>query len=97
MPSASIKNCPEISLVLTGAKRHKFNEVHSYAQKIGIKSNVKFVGYVPDEDLSGFYRRAHSLVMPTFIDPTNIPPLEALSLGCPVRFRGLRYSGAMWR
>jgi glycosyltransferase involved in cell wall biosynthesis len=34
--------------------------------------------------LPEFYRRARALVMPTFFGPTNIPPLEALSCGCPV-------------
>ena len=31
-----------------------------------------------------FYRRARAMVMPTFFGPTNIPPLEAFALGCPV-------------
>jgi len=30
-----------------------------------------------------FYRRARALIMPTFFGPTNIPPLEAMALGCP--------------
>lgn len=31
-----------------------------------------------------FYRRARRMVMPTYFGPTNIPPLEANALGCPV-------------
>ena len=31
-----------------------------------------------------FYKYAVALVMPTFFGPTNIPPLEAFALGCPV-------------
>jgi glycosyltransferase involved in cell wall biosynthesis len=42
------------------------------------------MGYVPNDDLPEFYKRARALVMPTFFGPTNIPPLEAFALGCPV-------------
>jgi glycosyltransferase involved in cell wall biosynthesis len=36
-----------------------------------------------------FYRRARALVMPTYYGPTNIPPLEAFSVGCPVAISGI--------
>jgi glycosyltransferase involved in cell wall biosynthesis len=34
--------------------------------------------------MAPIYQRARALIMPTFFGPTNIPPLEAFSLGCPV-------------
>ena len=40
--------------------------------------------YVPNDVLGGIYMRARAFVMPTFYGPTNIPPLEAIALGCPV-------------
>lgn len=46
-------------------------------------------GYVPDADLPEFYRPVRALVMPTFFGPTNIPPLEAFALGCPVAISGI--------
>src|SRR5205823_751648 len=52
--------------------------------ELGLAGQVRFLGYVPDEDISALYRRALVLVMPTFFGPTNIPYLEAWSLGCPV-------------
>jgi glycosyltransferase involved in cell wall biosynthesis len=42
------------------------------------------MGYVPDSDMAGFYRRARALVMLTYFGPINIPPLEAFAAGCPV-------------
>lgn len=39
---------------------------------------------MPDEEITEIYRRARAMVMPTFFGPTNIPPLEAFALGCPV-------------
>lgn len=74
---------PDIALVLSGGKRHDFEQVQAYAKALGLESKVFFVGYVPDADLAAFYKCARALVMPTFFGPTNIPPLEALTLGCP--------------
>lgn len=73
----------DIALVLSGGPFHAFKQVKARANELGLKDRIFFVGYVPDADLSGFYRRARALVMPTFFGPTNIPPLEALALGCP--------------
>jgi len=74
---------PDVALVLSGDRRHAFDSVKTYAKALRLESKVFFVGYVPDSDLSGFYKRARALVMPTFFGPTNIPPVEALALGCP--------------
>jgi glycosyltransferase involved in cell wall biosynthesis len=76
-------NHPDIALVLSGSKRHAFEQVQAHVKSLRLDTKVFFVGYVPDADLSGFYKRARALVMPTFFGPTNIPPLEALALGCP--------------
>jgi len=80
---------PDIALVLSGGKRHAIEQVRAHAKKLRIEDKVFFVGYVPDADLAGFYKRARALVMPTFFGPTNIPPLEALSLGCPAIVSGI--------
>lgn len=74
---------PDIALVLSGGKRHNFEQVQAQAKALRLEAKVFFVGYVPDADLAGFYKRARALIMPTFFGPTNIPPLEALALGCP--------------
>src|SRR5947207_15976216 len=45
---------------------------------------VKVLGFVPRDDLTAFYCNALALVYPTFFGPENLPPLEAMALGCPV-------------
>ena len=42
------------------------------------------MGFVSDEQVMYLYQNAVALVMPTYFGPTNIPPLEAMALGCPV-------------
>lgn len=87
--SVSGDRCPDIHLVLSGAKCYKFEQVKQYAQELDLSERVHFVGYVPDADLRGFYVRARALIMPTFFGPTNIPPLEALATGCPAIVSGI--------
>ena len=83
------KRFSNIALVLSGGQNHCYQEVKKHAENLGINDRVRFVGYVPDADMSGFYRRARALVLPTFFGPTNIPPLEAMSIGCPVIISGI--------
>ena len=45
---------------------------------------VRILGFVPSEDMRGLYKNAMAVVMPTYFGPTNLPPLEAWSLGVPL-------------
>lgn len=83
------RSCPDIALVLSGGQRHAFEDVRARVDELGLGDRVFFVGYVPDADLAGFYTRARAFVMPTFFGPTNIPPLEALAMGCPSIVSGI--------
>lgn len=75
---------PDLKLVLAGSPKNEYEAVVYHVRKLDLGGNVKFLGYVPDEDMPELYRRARALVMPTFFGPTNIPPLEAFVAGCPV-------------
>src|SRR3989344_4637889 len=78
------RRCPDIFLVLAGPKRHEYEVLVRRVSEHGLSEHVMFAGYIPDAYMPEFYRRARALVMPTFFGPTNIPPLEAFVLGCPV-------------
>ncbi|WP_232318277.1 glycosyltransferase family 4 protein [Sphingomonas sp. TDK1] len=46
---------------------------------------VKFVGHIEDLDqISEIYQNARCLVFPSFYEASPLPPLEAMSCGCPV-------------
>jgi glycosyltransferase involved in cell wall biosynthesis len=83
------KSCSDMALVLSGGEDHNYQSVKRRVQDLGLGESIKFVGYVPDNDLGEFYRRARGLVMPTFFGPTNIPPLEAMTMACPVLVSGI--------
>lgn len=88
----------ESSIVLCGAhsnplREKTFQEVMALVEQHGLAGRVRYLGYVPDEDMSALYAEATALVMPTYLGPTNIPVLEAWAFGCPVLtsdMRGIR-------
>ena len=45
---------------------------------------MKILGFVPSEDIRGLYENGIAVVMPSYFGPTNLPPLEAWSMGIPL-------------
>lgn len=77
----------EIPIVFTGSKRvHSsvFDSIYKLAEEYGLKDQVYYLGYVSAGDIASLYKLADALVMPTFFGPTNIPYMEAFTLGCAV-------------
>lgn len=54
-------------LVLTGFKRFKFKKDLKEVDKLTNRNKIKFCGFVPDEDLPGFYNLADLFVFPSLI------------------------------
>lgn len=75
---------PDLKLVLAGSKKNAYKDVLQQIQNLGLAADVHILGYVPNEDIPELYRRARALIMPTYFGPSNIPPLEAAVVGCPV-------------
>ena len=58
--------------------------VFSDALDFEIPSNMKFLGYVTDEEAKTLMRDCKAFLFPTFYEGFGIPPLEALSVGTKV-------------
>jgi glycosyltransferase involved in cell wall biosynthesis len=63
--------------------------VERQVEALHLKEKVRFLGAVPDDEIPSLYEGAVALVMPTYCGPTNLPPLEAVTLGCPVIYSDL--------
>ncbi|MBI2716549.1 MAG: glycosyltransferase family 4 protein [Rhizobiales bacterium] len=67
-------------LVLTGARDPRvfghFGEVNS--------DGVRMIGYVSDQELRALYEHALALVFPSLYEGFGLPPVEAMTCGCPV-------------
>lgn len=75
---------PDLQLVLVGGPKGAYQAVNKLIMALGIGERVKILGYVSMSQMCTIYRGARFLIMPSLFGPTNIPPLEAMALGCPV-------------
>lgn len=75
---------PDLKFVFVGSKKNAWDSVVKLIEELGLQEDVILPGYVPDADMPEFYRRARALIYPSCFGPTNIPPLEAMELGCPI-------------
>ncbi len=71
-------------VAFSGADQGNLPYIRELVEEIGLSAQVKFLGFVPQEDLIVLYRNAFALTFVTFFGPDNLPPLEAFALGCPV-------------
>ena len=71
-------------LVLVGSDKGQLEHVRATAAALGVGDRVRDLGFVEIEELVALYRSAHALLYLSFFGPENLPPLEALALGCPV-------------
>lgn len=79
----------EVPLVLVGSQKNGYDSLVRHIRELKLEHLVKILGYVDSAQLVYLYKKATALVMPTFFGPTNIPPLEAITLGCPVAVSGI--------
>jgi len=75
-------NEPAIRLVLVGGGNSAVFACESL-DAIG-DPRVIVTGAISDGELSALYGHAHAFVFPSLYEGFGIPPLEAMSLGCPV-------------
>jgi len=88
----------QIHVVFVGSyegelRRQTFQKMMKLAQQRRVINQVRYLGYVPEQNMAALYACSRGLIMPTFFGPTNIPPLEAWFFGCPVitsDIRGIR-------
>jgi glycosyltransferase involved in cell wall biosynthesis len=73
----------EVSLILVGAKENNFENVKEEIRNLDLSQRVKYLGYIPDEDMPYSYKIATALVIPTLFESVSIPIWEAFYLGCP--------------
>ena len=73
-----------VDLVLVGAKKNYYSNVLDVIKKYDLDNQIHYFDYVQNDELVYLYKNAFALIMPSYLGPTNIPPLEAIALGCPV-------------
>ena len=78
------KQHPDYKLVLTGSDKGNKAYIQSLVEQFGLMGKVVFAGFVENAAINTFFKNATALTMASFFGPTNMPPIEAMQIGCPV-------------
>jgi glycosyltransferase involved in cell wall biosynthesis len=81
---ARLRADPAPLLVLPGYPTSFEGELEAQARRLGITDRVRFLGWVPDEDLEGLYAAATCFAFPSLAEGFGLPVLEAMQRGVPV-------------
>lgn len=73
-----------VPLVCCGTQNTFFGHVHRAMEDLGLKDQVRFVGWLDDDDVHALYRSAHCLVFPSHFEGWGMPVTEAFEVGLPV-------------
>jgi len=81
---ASIPDDRRPLLVLPGYPTPHEAQLRSQAEQLGATADVRFLGWVSDEELEGLYAAAGCFVFPSLYEGFGLPVLEAMARGVPV-------------
>jgi glycosyltransferase involved in cell wall biosynthesis len=75
-------------LVIVGASSSVFSSTETAFSRLtspGSQNSIHFLGQIDDINaLIWLYRRAFCLLFPSFYESSGLPPIEAMTCGCPV-------------
>lgn len=71
-------------LALCGGRGWLDDEVFKLVDDLRLGDQVRFTGYVTDEDLPALYSAAEIFIYPSLYEGFGLPPLEAMACGAPV-------------
>ena len=80
----ALKKLPDLRLKIICARSLFSEKIEKQISRLGIKKQVEFLGYVPDNKFSDLYQKALALVHPSFLEGFSLTGLEAMALNCPV-------------
>lgn len=67
-----------------GREGWKFQEILETPKKLGVEGKVKFLGFVPTEDIPYLLSGSLAFALPSLWEGFGIPALEAMTCGVPV-------------
>lgn len=73
-----------LNLVIVGKKGWLYEKILESPANLHVLDKVKFLDFVPDEDLPQLYKNALCYVLPSLYEGFGLPVLEAMKYGCPV-------------
>lgn len=74
----------DVTLIVVGDDISKYPSLRRKVEEHGLRSHVRFFGFVPEMTLVALYRVADIFVFPSLYEGFGFPPLEAMANGTPV-------------
>jgi glycosyltransferase involved in cell wall biosynthesis len=71
-------------LAISGRKGWLYDETFAAVKKYAVEDAVRFLDFIPDDDLATLYSAADVLVMPSIDEGFGLPVIEAMACGTPV-------------
>ena len=78
------KQTPQLLLVISGIQKEAMSKYNDIAVKLGLSHKVQLLSFVPSSTKNALYRASELFVYPSLFEGFGLPPLEAMSMGCPV-------------
>jgi glycosyltransferase involved in cell wall biosynthesis len=78
------RHYPQVPLLIGGGKGWLYDAVFRRLDELGLREQVRFVGYLDEEQLPLWYAAASVFVFPSIYEGFGMPPLEAMACGTPV-------------
>ena len=74
----------EHGLAIVGQPAWTYQQDYALVERLGMSDRVRFLGYVPDEDMPALYNAASVFAFPSLYEGFGLPVLEAMACGTPV-------------
>jgi glycosyltransferase involved in cell wall biosynthesis len=71
-------------VVFSGGDKGNLNYIEEKVKILNLEDQIHFLGLVPHEHMKSLFQGSCGVIMPTYFGPTNLPPMEAWSLGVPL-------------
>ncbi len=73
----------DLQLIIAGGRGWKATPIYRRATTSFVSSDIRFIGYVENEERVALYNLASTFVFPSFYEGFGFPPLEAMACGTP--------------
>ncbi|MBT7237949.1 glycosyltransferase family 4 protein [Candidatus Woesearchaeota archaeon] len=69
---------------IIGGKGPELNNLKKLTRKLKLEDKIKFLGYIPEEDMINFYKKSDLFVLPSLYEGFGIVYIDALINGLPI-------------
>jgi glycosyltransferase involved in cell wall biosynthesis len=82
--SLAHKSGYKIKIILSGPDSGELKNIKASIEKYNLDDYVKFLGFLPVDELKAIYHLSYGLVMPSLFESVSLPVFEAMKIGKPV-------------